>query len=72
MYVLFFLGALNGYTSLGDINSYLSQYEKEIRNEDQVETVATSMLAIMARGPFTSLCLVSMHRIIRYTNIGSI
>lgn len=48
-------GALNGYTHLGDVNSHLARYEKELGEQGERDTLATSMLVIMVRGLFTHL-----------------
>ena len=47
--------ALNGYTHYGDVNSHLARYEKELGEQGERDTLATSVLVIMVRGLFTHL-----------------
>ena len=49
------VGALNGFAHIGDINSHLAGYEKQLVDQERREPLATSMLVIMVRGLFTHL-----------------
>lgn len=56
VHVLVHVGALTGFTNLGEINNHLVAYESQVA-EDRVdgETLAHSMLVIMVRGLFSRL-----------------
>ena len=55
MSVYYNAGALNGFTNIGDINSHLASYEKQLEKNDRLEPLATSMLVMMVRGLFSRL-----------------
>ena len=48
------LGSLIGFTNLGDINSHLQAYERNLEDESQA-TVANSMLVFLVQGLFSNL-----------------
>ena len=50
-----YIGALIGFTDLGDINSHLDEYETQVASKELREPLATSMLLLMVRGLFTHL-----------------
>ena len=50
-----YLGALNGFVRIGDINSHLAEYEKQVADKEVKQPLATSMLVLMVRGLFTHL-----------------
>ena len=58
MFYSTFLGAIVGFTNLGEVNSLLSAYEKSFQSEDDQESyepLAKSMLVMMVRGLFSKL-----------------
>lgn len=49
-------GAITGFTNIGEINSYLSAYENDLKEtKPLLEPLAKSMLVIMVRGLFSPL-----------------
>ena len=48
------VGALIGYTNIGDVNSHLMEYEKRL-SEDMEDRMADSMLVLMVKGLFSKL-----------------
>ena len=48
------LGSLIGFTNLGDINSHLQAYERNLEDESQA-AVANSMLVFLVQGLFSNL-----------------
>ena len=53
--VYVYIGALIGFTNIGDINSHLDEYEIQLANQELRAPLATSMLLLMVRGLFTHL-----------------
>ena len=53
--VYVYIGALIGFTNIGDINSHLDEYENQLANQELRAPLATSMLLLMVRGLFTHL-----------------
>ena len=54
-HVIVYIGALIGFTNIGDINSHLDEYENQLANQELKAPLATSMLLLMVRGLFTHL-----------------
>lgn len=49
------VGALTGFTNIGDVNSHLVAFEKSLEGEKVEDVVADHMLVFMVRGLFSSL-----------------
>lgn len=50
------LGAIVGFTNLGEVNDHLSAFERSFEDESESqEPLAKSMLVLMVRGLFTKL-----------------
>lgn len=50
------IGALVGFTNIGDVNSHLTEYEQSMKEQEQIEDkLANSMLVLMVRGLFNKL-----------------
>ena len=55
IHIHMYIGALIGFTDIGDINSHLDEYENQLANKELRAPLATSMLLLMVRGLFTHL-----------------
>ena len=55
-YAICILGAVIGFTNLGEINTHLSKFGESLKdNPCKLEQLANSMLVIMVKGLFSSL-----------------
>ena len=61
-----YIGALIGFTDLGDINSHLDEYETQVASKELREPLANFHVAFDGQGPIYSLevsiCPVPLHR----------
>ena len=49
------IGALIGFTNIGEVNNHLNDFERSLKEDNPVTPLATSMLVIMIRGLFSNI-----------------